>query len=155
MDIEDGPSRLEGFALYMNSYFVGVIGLVAVRDDSIAPIWFAAGWMGAFFQPLRLSALPSCHLPRAVPGTSSGSPLRSRSCSRSCRRRSKPIPTKPSNRVTSPWQGQMYRFDGQTVAGKLGDGACRRRLCLFWRPQGGVEDSRRLGPTTFVAGIAA
>jgi hypothetical protein len=23
MDIEDGPSQLEGFALHMNSYFVG------------------------------------------------------------------------------------------------------------------------------------
>jgi hypothetical protein len=54
MDTQDGPSRLEGFAVYLTSYIVGVIGLVASRADSVAPIWFAAGWMGAFFLPLAL-----------------------------------------------------------------------------------------------------
>ena len=54
MEIKDGPSQLEGFALYMNSYFVGVIGVVAARDDSYAPIWFAATFVGAFFLPLAL-----------------------------------------------------------------------------------------------------
>ena len=54
LHIEDGPSRLEGFALYLNSYFVGVIGLVAARDDSIVPIWLAATFVGAFFLPLAL-----------------------------------------------------------------------------------------------------
>ncbi len=54
MDIEDGPSRLEGFALYINSYFVAVIGLVAARNDSYAPHWFAAAVVGVIFLPLAL-----------------------------------------------------------------------------------------------------
>jgi hypothetical protein len=56
MDFEDGPSRVEGFALYLNSYFVGVIGLVAAaaREDSFVPIWFAASVVGMLFLPLAL-----------------------------------------------------------------------------------------------------
>jgi hypothetical protein len=55
--VEDGPSRLEAFAVYINSYIVGVIGLVAALDDSIAPIWFAASIVGMTFLPLALVGL--------------------------------------------------------------------------------------------------
>jgi hypothetical protein len=54
MDFEDGPSRLEGFALYLNSYFVGVIGLVAVRYDGYGPILVVAGVVAMFFLPLAV-----------------------------------------------------------------------------------------------------
>jgi hypothetical protein len=52
MDIEDGPSRLEGFALYMNSYVLGVIGLVAAFDDSLFPVLEVAAVVGMVFLPL-------------------------------------------------------------------------------------------------------
>ena len=54
MDFEDGPSRLEGFALYLNGYFVALIGLVAARNDNILPDLLVTSYLGMFFLPLAL-----------------------------------------------------------------------------------------------------